>query len=60
MFDSTLCCVAGLISLSAFGTIKGLGEGTVISALLVGYIITGISSIFLPFNGGKELLHSDH
>ncbi|WP_440949932.1 YczE/YyaS/YitT family protein [Methanosphaerula subterraneus] len=60
LFDSTLCCVAGLISLSAFGTIKGLGEGTVISALLVGYIITGISTIFLQFSSGKELLHSDH
>jgi uncharacterized protein len=51
VFDSTLCCTAGFISLTAFGTIKGLGEGTIISALLVGYIITMIRTVFLRFNG---------
>jgi uncharacterized protein len=49
-FDSSLCCIAGLISFLSFGTLKGLGEGTIISALLVGYIITMIGTIFLRFN----------
>lgn len=46
VFDSTLCCSAGLISLSAFGTLKGLGEGTIISALLVGFLVNMIRTVF--------------
>ncbi|WFN33537.1 DUF6198 family protein [Methanogenium sp. S4BF] len=56
-FDMTLCCSAGIISFFSFGTIKGLGEGTLISALLVGYIITAISTLFLYFNVGGSLFH---
>lgn len=52
-FDTSLCCTAGIISYSVFGSLKGLGEGTIISALLVGYIITIISTVFVYFNGGK-------
>ncbi|MDV2480712.1 YitT family protein [Methanoculleus sp. Wushi-C6] len=52
-FDTTLCCTAGAISLAAFGTLKGLGEGTIISALLVGYIIAAISAILVRFNIGR-------
>lgn len=37
MFDSTLAIIAIIISLYFFGTIKGIREGTVISAILVGY-----------------------
>jgi len=48
-FDTTLCCTAAAISYLSFGTLKGLGEGTIISALLVGYIITAISAVFLYF-----------
>jgi uncharacterized protein len=51
VFDSTLCCTAGLISLSAFGTFKGLGEGTIISALLVGFMVNMIRTAFLRFHG---------
>jgi uncharacterized protein len=50
MFDSTLFLIAALISLSAFGTIKGLREGTIISAILVGYIVKIFSSVFEHFN----------
>lgn len=53
-FDTTLCCTAGLISYVSFGTLEGLGEGTIISALLVGYIITAISTIFVYLNIGKN------
>lgn len=38
MFDSTLFMIAAIISIFAFGTIKGLREGTLIVALLVGTI----------------------
>jgi len=51
VFDSTLCCTAGLISLSAFGTFKSLGEGTIISALLVGFMVNMIRTAFLLFHG---------
>ena len=54
-FDSTLVLSAALISLVAFGSIQGLREGTVISAILVGYIILGFGSIFTRFDLGKWL-----
>jgi uncharacterized protein len=38
IFDATLFLIAAVISLSVFGTIHGLGLGTVISALIVGYL----------------------
>jgi len=53
-FDTTLCCTAGVISYASFGTLEGLGEGTIVSALLVGYNITAISTIFVYFNIGKN------
>lgn len=46
VFDTSLVCGAALISLSLFGTIERIREGTIISMLLVGYIIIVISSIF--------------
>jgi uncharacterized membrane protein YczE len=52
-FDTTLCCTAGAISDFFFGTLKGLGEGTLISVLLVGYMITAISALFVFFNPGR-------
>ena len=55
MFDSTLVAGAALISFAAFGTIQGLREGTVISAILVGYIILGFSILFTRFELGKWL-----
>ena len=57
-FDTTLCCTAGIISYFSFGTLKGLGEGTIISAFLVGYLITAITTIFLYFNFGTGLHHT--
>jgi uncharacterized membrane protein YczE len=54
-FDSTLVFSAALISLVAFGSIRGLREGTVISAILVGYIILGFGIIFTRFDLGKWL-----
>ncbi len=45
-FDSTLVISAVIISLFTFGTIKGVREGTIISAVLVGCIVNGINLIF--------------
>ncbi|HBN04952.1 MAG TPA: hypothetical protein DEF85_01350 [Clostridiaceae bacterium] len=53
MFDCTLVLTAVVISLLAFKNINGLGEGTIISALLVGYITKIISTVFKYFNIGK-------
>lgn len=38
-FDSSLVCLAAVISLIAFGSIQGIREGTVISALIIGPLI---------------------
>jgi len=51
-FDSSLCCIAALVSLVAFGTVKGLGAGTVISAFLVGFMVTAIGSVLLRLRRG--------
>lgn len=53
MFDFTLFLIAAIISLFTFGTIKGLREGTIISAILVGFITKIYSTIFEHFNFGK-------
>lgn len=49
IFDFTLVSIAVIISFFAFGTLKGLREGTFISAFLVGYITKIISGIFNHF-----------
>ena len=49
IFDSTLLISAAIISLFAFGTIKGLREGTILSAVLVGCIVNGFSFMFRRF-----------
>jgi uncharacterized protein len=54
MFDSTLVITAIVISLFDFGTIKGLREGTIISAILVGYITKIYNIIFKHFNFEKR------
>ncbi|MGE5605854.1 MAG: YczE/YyaS/YitT family protein [Bacteroidota bacterium] len=46
LFDCSLVITAVIISLFALGTIKGLREGTFISAFLVGYIVKIIGGIF--------------
>jgi uncharacterized membrane protein YczE len=55
MFDSTLVVSAAGISFAAFGTIQGLREGTVISAILVGYIILGFALCYTRYDLGKYL-----
>jgi uncharacterized membrane protein YczE len=55
MFDSTLVVSAAGISFAAFGTIQGLREGTVISAILVGYIILGFALYYTRYDLGKYL-----
>lgn len=50
IFDSTLFIISAVISLFAFGTIKGLREGTIISAIFVGSIIKIYSAIYEHFN----------
>jgi uncharacterized protein len=55
MFDSTLVLSAAGISFAAFGTIQGLREGTVISAILVGYVILGFALFYTRCDLGKYL-----
>ncbi|WP_048152598.1 YczE/YyaS/YitT family protein [Methanolacinia paynteri] len=59
-FDTTLCFTAGAISFFFFGTLKGLGEGTLISALIVGYIITAISALFVFFSHRRNHFQRDN
>ena len=54
-FDSTLVASAALISFAAFGTVEGFREGTVISAILVGYIILGITFVYSRYGLEKWL-----
>lgn len=54
-FDSTLVVVAVVISLLSFGTIQGLREGTVISAILVGYMTKIFSTVFSHYNFEKMI-----
>ncbi|MFA5331779.1 MAG: DUF6198 family protein [Methanoregula sp.] len=46
VFDSSLVFGAAIISFFTLGSIEGLREGTVVSALIVGYIILGLGVIF--------------
>ena len=55
IFDTSLVTCAALISFVAFGTIEGLREGTVISAILVGYIILGFAFWYSRYDLGKYL-----
>ena len=55
MFDTSLVAGAAVISFAAFGTIEGLREGTVISAVLVGYIILGFALFYTRYDLGKFL-----
>ncbi|MEN6413764.1 MAG: DUF6198 family protein [Veillonellales bacterium] len=57
MFDSTLVLSATVISLFVFGTIKGLREGTIVSALLVGYFTKLCSALFKRFDF-EEMLNT--
>lgn len=43
-FDITLIVIAGICSLLLFGELKGVGIGTVVSALLVGRIVNFVNS----------------
>lgn len=55
MFDSTLCIIAIVISLFTFGNIKGVREGTIICAVLVGSITKIYSAIFEYFKCKKTI-----
>jgi uncharacterized membrane protein YczE len=55
IFDTTLVTGAAVISFVAFGTVEGLREGTVISAILVGYIILGFAFWYTRYDLGKFL-----
>jgi uncharacterized membrane protein YczE len=50
ILDSSLVFIAAAISLFAFGTIKGIREGTIISAILIGYITKIFGAIFKHIN----------
>jgi len=54
-FDTSLVAGAAVISLAAFGTVEGFREGTVISAILVGYIILGITLVYSRYGMEKWL-----
>jgi uncharacterized membrane protein YczE len=49
IFDFTLVSIAVIISFCAFGTLKGLREGTFISAFMVGYITKILNGILKRF-----------
>jgi uncharacterized membrane protein YczE len=55
MFDSTLCIIAVVISLFTFGKIKGVREGTIICAILIGSITKIYSAIFECFKYKKTI-----
>lgn len=55
MLDSTLCIIAIIISLFTFGNIKGVREGTIICAILVGNITKIYSSIFEYFKSRNTI-----
>ena len=46
VFDITLIAIAVVLSFAFFGTLRGVGLGTVISALCVGSVINGINRVF--------------
>lgn len=50
IFDCTYSCLALIMSLAAFGTVRGLREGTVISAVLVGFIVKLTDRILTRLN----------
>jgi uncharacterized membrane protein YczE len=54
-FDPTLVLSTARISLAAFGSIRGLREGTVISAILAGYIILAFSTVSNYFHSQRGL-----
>jgi uncharacterized protein len=53
IFDSTLVAAAAIISIFAFGRIKGIREGTIICAILVGNFTKVYSAIFEHFKYKK-------
>ncbi|NMM64941.1 YitT family protein [Clostridium sp. P21] len=55
IFDSTLCIIAIIISLFTFGNIKGVREGTVICAILVGNITKIYSAVFQYFKSRNTI-----
>lgn len=50
IFDSTLVIVSVMLSLGCFGVINGVREGTLVSAVLVGYITKIFSKLFEYFH----------
>lgn len=60
MFDSTLCIIAIVISLFTFGKIKGVREGTIICAILVGNITKIYSFIFEHFKYKKTKYETEN
>lgn len=46
VFDITLIAIAVVLSFAFFGTLQGVGLGTVISALCVGSVINGVNRVF--------------
>jgi uncharacterized protein len=47
--DCTLVTSTAIISLLVFGAIKGLREGTLVSAVLTGWIVNGLSFVLMHF-----------
>lgn len=59
VFDVSMTVIAGLLSFSFFGTLQGVREGTIVAAVLVGFIarLLGRAFAFLPemiYGEGKE------
>jgi uncharacterized membrane protein YczE len=54
-FDTTLGATALIISLLYFGDVRGIREGTVVSAILVGFLVKIWSRVANHFDFEKKI-----
>ena len=59
VFDVTLVSIAVILSFLFFGKLNGLGLGTIISAIIVGYIVNLLNKKFLLISYIKTLVNQE-
>ena len=59
IFDVTLVSIATILSFLFFGKLSGLGLGTIISAIIVGYIVNLLNQKFLLISYIKTLVNQE-
>ena len=59
IFDVTLVSIATILSFLFFGKLSGLGLGTIISAIIVGYIVNLLNKKFLLISYIKTLVNQE-